>query len=67
MKGLHGDEGKGLQLTNFIVAYVSEYFFEHFDALGGEHVEASCGVGGGRGEPCVVFVCKGAGFEAGGG
>lgn len=46
---------------------MADYFLEHFCAFGGEDVEAGCGVGGGWGEPCVVFVGEGAGFEAGGG
>ena len=60
-------EGRFGRLTHFIVAYVADDLFEHFQALGSEHVEAGGGCGGGRvGEPGVVFVGEGAGFEAGG-
>ena len=52
---------------DFVVAYVADDFLEHFQALGGEDIEALGRVGGfGGWEPGVVFVGEGAGFVAGG-
>jgi len=46
---------------------MADDLFEHLQALCGEDVETLAFVGcGGVGEPCVVFVGEGAGFEAGG-
>lgn len=46
---------------------MADDLFEHLQALCGEDVETLAFIGcGGVGEPCVVFVGEGAGFEAGG-
>jgi hypothetical protein len=46
-----------------VVAYVSDDALQHLETLGGEHVEARGGVGGGVREPGVELVGEGAGFE----